>query len=47
MAAYSLESSHQPIGILEYNLSNILPKDYESALPTIEEIESSIKHIND
>lgn len=46
MAEYSLESSRQPIGISEYNLSNILPKDYESTLPTIEEIESSIKNIN-
>jgi len=43
MAEYSLESSSQPIGISEYNLSNILPKEYRSTLPSIEDIENSIK----
>lgn len=47
MAKYSLESSSQPIGISEYNLSNLLPKNYQSTLPTIEDIEESIRQLTD
>ena len=36
---YSLESANQPIGISEYQLSNLLPENYKSALPSIEDIE--------
>jgi hypothetical protein len=36
---YSLESSSQPIGISEYELSDIKPENYKSALPSIEELE--------
>ncbi|MDR1732680.1 MAG: PDDEXK nuclease domain-containing protein [Synergistaceae bacterium] len=43
VAQYSLESSTQPIGISEYELSRLLPENYKSALPSIEEIESSLK----
>ncbi len=43
VAKYALESSSQPIGISEYNLSNILPDDYKSSLPSIEEIETQLK----
>jgi Uncharacterized conserved protein len=45
MAEYSLESSSQPIGISEYDLSNVLPKSYESTLPSIEDIEESVKKL--
>lgn len=45
VAEYSLEASNQPIGISEYNLSKLLPADYESSLPSIEVIEESIKKI--
>jgi predicted nuclease of restriction endonuclease-like (RecB) superfamily len=46
MAQYSLESSSQPIGISEYELSNLLPENYKSALPSIEDIEKGLKEIN-
>jgi predicted nuclease of restriction endonuclease-like (RecB) superfamily len=49
MAQYALESSSQPIGISEYQLSKLLPEDYKSARPTIEEIEAglSARGVND
>ena len=43
MAKYSLEASGQPIGISEYEFSNILSRNYESTLPSIDEIEKSLK----
>lgn len=45
MAEYSLEASSQPIGISEYRLKDLLPNDYASSLPTIEEIEESLKDL--
>jgi hypothetical protein len=45
LAKYSLEASSQPIGISEYSLSNLLPKDYTSALPAIEDIEKLLENI--
>lgn len=47
MAEYSLESSDQPIGISEYNLSTVLPKEYKSTLPSIEDIENSVKELTE
>jgi len=38
-AQYSLESSSQPIGISEYTLSKLIPENFKSSLPSIEEIE--------
>lgn len=38
-ARYSLEASSQPIGISEYELSKIFPKEFKSSLPSIEDIE--------
>lgn len=43
VAQYSLESSALPIGISEYELSKVYPVDFKSSLPTIEEIEESLK----
>jgi len=43
MAQYSLESNSQPIGISAYELSDLLPESYKSALPSIEEIEQGLK----
>ena len=43
VAQYSLESSAVPIGISEYELSKVYPVDFKSSLPTIEEIEESLK----
>ncbi|GHT15670.1 hypothetical protein AGMMS4956_16130 [Bacteroidia bacterium] len=45
MAQYSLESSSQPIGISEYELSHLLPENMKSSLPSIEEIEEKLKEI--
>jgi len=41
-AQYSLESTNQPIGISEYTLSKLIPEDFKSSLPSIEEIEREL-----
>ena len=41
-AQYSLESSSQPIGISEYTLSKLLPENFKSSLPSIDEIEQEL-----
>ena len=46
MAQYSLESSSQPIGISEYELSKLLPENYKSTLPSIEDIEAGLKDMD-
>jgi predicted nuclease of restriction endonuclease-like (RecB) superfamily len=40
---YSLEIINQPIGVSEYKLSKLLPENYRSALPSIEDIEKRLK----
>lgn len=44
VAEYSLRNMSQPIGISEYELTEVLPKEFESSLPTIEMIENELKH---
>jgi len=39
VAEYSLRNMSQPIGISEYELTEVLPKEFASSLPTIEMIE--------
>lgn len=39
---YSLESTTQPIGISEYTLSKLLPENFKSSLPSIEDIEREL-----
>ena len=46
-AKYSLESSNQPIGISEYNLSKLIPENFKSSLPSIEEIERELNKDKD
>ena len=41
-AKYAIESSSQPLGISEYELSNLIPDDFKGTLPTIEEIEAEL-----
>ncbi len=41
-AKYAIESSSQPLGISEYELSNLIPDDFKGSLPTIEEIEAEL-----
>jgi RecB family endonuclease NucS len=43
LAQYALESSSQPIGISEYELSKLYPTDFKGTLPSIEEIERQLK----
>jgi predicted nuclease of restriction endonuclease-like (RecB) superfamily len=42
LAQYALESSSQPIGISEYELSKLYPADFKGTLPTIEELEQEV-----
>ncbi len=42
MAQYALESTNQPIGISEYELSKLLPNELKSKLPAIKDIEASL-----
>lgn len=41
-AQYSLEGYNQPIGISEYEGINLLPTDFKSNLPSIEDIEAQL-----
>lgn len=43
VAKYTLENTTQPIGISEYQLTNIFPKDFKSSLPSIEDIENELR----
>lgn len=43
LAQYSLEGYNLPIGISQYQLDKLLPDNFKSTLPTIEEIESKLK----
>lgn len=42
MAEYALRDVHKPIGISDYELGKALPKDIESGLPSIEELENKL-----
>ena len=42
MVKWALESSQQPIGVSEYRVSEILPKEIASDLPSISDIESAV-----
>ncbi len=45
-AEFSLRDLNKPIGISEFNLTEILPEELKSSLPTIEEIENELKNYN-
>jgi hypothetical protein len=40
MVEYALNDINKPIGISEYEISGVLPDEYKSSLPSIEEIEA-------
>ena len=42
LARYSLESSSQPLGVSSYELSKLIPENFKSSLPTIEELEGEL-----
>lgn len=46
LAQYALESSTQPIGISEYELSKLYPTDFKGTLPSIEDIENELKQFS-
>jgi predicted nuclease of restriction endonuclease-like (RecB) superfamily len=41
---YALKDINKPLGISQYELTEILPKEYKSSLPSIEEIEAQFKN---
>ena len=43
LAQYSLESTSQPTGVSEYELSKLYPAGFKSSLPSIEDIETELK----
>ena len=43
VAEYSLSDINKPMGISEYHLTNILPEELKSSLPTIEQIEAEFR----
>ena len=43
VAQYSLEGSTQPIGISEYEFSKLYSANFKNSMPTIEEIEKTLK----
>jgi len=42
LAQYALESSNEPIGISEYDLSKLYPADFKGSLPSIADIEQQL-----
>ncbi|MBP1591962.1 MAG: DUF1016 family protein [Oscillospiraceae bacterium] len=43
LAKYAVNGINLPLGISEYELSNLLPDNFKNSLPTIEEIENGLK----
>lgn len=43
LAQYALESSSQPIGVGEFQLTKFIPDEFKSSLPSIEDIELELK----
>lgn len=43
LAQYATSAVNVPVGISEYELNNLIPDDYKSSMPTIEEIERELK----
>lgn len=40
---YALSDIHKPMGVSEYELTQALPDELKSSLPTIEQIEAQLK----
>jgi predicted nuclease of restriction endonuclease-like (RecB) superfamily len=43
VAKYALDAYKQPLGISEYELSKLIPKDFKTTLPSIDELEEELK----
>ncbi|MFY1045317.1 PDDEXK nuclease domain-containing protein [Chryseobacterium sp. GP-SGM7] len=46
IAEYSLTDLHKPLGISSYELKKILPENFKSHLPSIEEVENELKKLH-
>ncbi|HAO07250.1 MAG TPA: DUF1016 domain-containing protein, partial [Chryseobacterium sp.] len=46
IAEYSLTDLHKPLGISSYELNKILPENFKSHLPSIEEVENELKKLD-
>jgi hypothetical protein len=42
VAEYALRGMTQPIGVSEYELTRVLPRELRSSLPSIDEIEAEL-----
>jgi predicted nuclease of restriction endonuclease-like (RecB) superfamily len=42
IAEYALKDINQPMGVSEYELTRLFPKDFKGSLPTIDEIEAEL-----
>jgi len=47
VAEYALSDIHKPIGVSEYQLTQLLPENLKSSLPSIEEIEAELGGLKD
>ena len=45
VAEYALRDTAKPIGISEFRLTEILPAELQSSLPTIEELEAELSAV--
>ena len=45
-AQYSLEAYNHPLGISQYELSQLIPNEIKSSLPSIEQIESTLEQLS-
>jgi predicted nuclease of restriction endonuclease-like (RecB) superfamily len=45
VAEYALSDINKPMGISEYQLTNVLPDEFKSSLPTIEDIEAEFSGV--
>jgi hypothetical protein len=46
-AEYALRDTNKPIGVAEYQLSEALPKDLETSLPSIEQLERELGELGE
>ena len=46
-AQYSLEAYNLPLGVSQYELSKLIPKEIKSSLPSIEQIESTLEQLSE
>jgi hypothetical protein len=47
LAEYALRGMDKPIGVSSYELTRALPRDLQSSLPSIEEIERELQGVTE